>query len=117
MGVGSNFETYTPEASVQNAQRPDGMTGATVQHRDGAHGKNQCDGKKNPYNDEYDGFRRFRLGGYGEIVSAFKDYGMNRFYGHPEGAPKEHRATISIPRFVLALDYKFSPKWIVGAEI
>ena len=30
MGVGSNFETYTPEASVQNAQRPDGMTGATV---------------------------------------------------------------------------------------
>ena len=117
MGVGSNFETYTPEASVQNAQRPDGMTGATVQHRDCAHGKNQCDGKKNPYNDEYDGFRRFRLGGYGEMVSAFKDYGMNRFYGHPEGSPKETRATISIPRFVLALDYKFSPKWIVGAEI
>ena len=45
MGVGSNFETYTPEASVQNAQRPDGMTGATVQHRDCAHGKNQCEGK------------------------------------------------------------------------
>ena len=39
MGVGSNFETYTPEASVQNAQRPDGMTGATVQHRDCAHAK------------------------------------------------------------------------------
>ena len=46
-----------------------------------------------------------------------KGYGMNRFYGHPEGSPKETRATISIPRFVLALDYKFSPKWIVGAEI
>ena len=27
---------------------------------------------------------------------------------------KKHRNTISIPRFVLALDYKFNSKWILG---
>ena len=51
------------------------------------------------------------------MVAAFKNYGSNRFYGHPEGNPKEHRSTISIPRFVVAGDYKFNSKWIVGAEI
>ena len=30
---------------------------------------------------------------------------------------KTHRNTISIPRFVIAFDYKFTPKWILGAEI
>ena len=64
-----------------------------------------------------DGFRRFRLGGYGEAVASFKDYGNNRFYGSSEGNPKRNRATIAIPRFVLAMDYKFTPKWILGAEI
>lgn len=64
-----------------------------------------------------DGFRKFRFGGYGEIVANFKDYGTNRFYGSSTGNSREHRATISIPRFVLAIDYKFNPKWILGAEI
>lgn len=117
MGVGRSFETYDARSTDQRGERPDAMTGATEQHH-GADGQvNPAGAKLCPMGGEYDGFRRFRLGGYGEMVSAFKDYGMNRFYGHPEGSPKESRATISIPRFVLALDYKFSPKWVLGAEI
>lgn len=64
--------------------------------------------------DDYD---KFRFGGYGEMVASFKDYKNNRFYGNSEGNPKDHRNTISIPRFVLAFDYKFTPKWILSAEI
>ena len=63
------------------------------------------------------GFNKFRFGGYGEMVANFKDYGINRFYGHKEGNAKQNHNTISIPRFVLAFDYKFTPKWILGAEI
>ena len=63
------------------------------------------------------GYNRFRFGGYGEMVTNFKDYGINRFYGHKEGNAKQNHNTISIPRFVLAFDYKFTPKWILGAEI
>ena len=64
-----------------------------------------------------DGYKTFRIGGYGEAVASFKDYGTNRFYGAVNGNSKKHRNTIAIPRFVLALDYKFTPKWILGAEI
>lgn len=60
-------------------------------------------------------YNKFRFGGYGEIVAAFKDYGINRFQAG--GATREHRNTISIPRFVAAFDYKFNSKWILGAEI
>lgn len=67
--------------------------------------------------DNQDDYDKFRVGGYGEMVAAFKDYGINRFYGSSDGNTKKDRNTISIPRFVLALDYKFSPKWILGAEI
>ncbi len=63
------------------------------------------------------GYNRFRFGGYGEMVANFKDYGINRFYGHKEGNAKQNHNTISIPRFVLAFDYKFTQKWILGAEI
>lgn len=62
-------------------------------------------------------YKRFRIGGYGEAVAAFKDYGINRFNGSASGNTKMDRNTISIPRFVLALDYKFDSKWILGAEI
>ena len=61
------------------------------------------------------GYRKFRLGSYAEVVAAFKDYGINRF--QTDGSTKEHRATIAIPRFTVGFDYKFTPKWIVGAEI
>ena len=62
-------------------------------------------------------YAKFRFGGYGEMVANFKDYGINRFYGGNDGNPKKNRNTISIPRLVLAFDYKFNPKWILGAEI
>lgn len=64
-----------------------------------------------------DDYTKFRVGGYGEMVAAFKDYGINRFTGTANGNTKDHRNTISIPRFVLAFDYKFNPKWILSAEI
>ena len=63
------------------------------------------------------GYQKFRVGGYGEILANFKDYGINRFYGHSEGNSKQNHNTISLPRFVLAMDYKFTPKWILSAEI
>ncbi|MBR1682346.1 MAG: hypothetical protein IJ767_08280 [Bacteroidaceae bacterium] len=64
-----------------------------------------------------DGYERFRVGGYGEMVAAFKDYGTNRFYGSQNGNVKMNRNTIAIPRFVLAGDYKFNRHWQLGAEI
>ena len=66
---------------------------------------------------EIDSYERFRIGGYGEVVAAFKDYGTNRFYGSSEGNTRTHRNTISVPRFVLAGDYKFNKHWNVGVEI
>ena len=37
--------------------------------------------KQHTDNDEY---ARFRVGGYGEAVASFKDYGINRYYGNPD---------------------------------
>lgn len=92
-------------------------------HNQDVHCELHCDGN-HPHNalklresdEDYDSFNHFRLGGYGEMISAFKGYGLNRL-ATPFGNTLENRATISIPRFVLALDYKINPKWIVGAEI
>ena len=64
-----------------------------------------------------DDYKKFRFGGYGEMAASFKGYGNNRFYGGNNGNSKDNRNTISIPRFVLAFDYKFNSKWILGAEI
>ncbi len=61
-------------------------------------------------------FNRFRVGGYGEMLATFKDYGLNRYYGGNGNAKRSHNE-ISIPRFVLSGDYKISDKWILGAEI
>lgn len=63
----------------------------------------------------FDEYEKFRFGGYGEMAASYLDYGVNRFT--PNGAAKDNRGTISIPRFILALDYKFSSTWILGAEI
>ena len=66
-----------------------------------------------------DGYDRFRFGGYGEVLASFMDYGINRYRGTmgQKGNTRDHRNEISIPRFVLAFDYKFNSKWILGAEI
>lgn len=61
------------------------------------------------------GYNKFRFGSYGEAVASFKDYGINRF--QKEGSTKDHRNTIAIPRFTIGFDYKFTPKWVLGAEI
>lgn len=61
------------------------------------------------------GYNKFRFGGYGEMAGSYMDYDMNRF--GPYGSYKKNRGSISIPRFVLAFDYKFSSSWILGAEI
>jgi hypothetical protein len=60
-------------------------------------------------------YEKFRIGGYGEMAASHLDYGPNRFT--PDGSVKDNRATISIPRFILAIDYKFSSSWILGSEI
>lgn len=62
-------------------------------------------------------FTRFRVGGYGEMLAQFKDYGLNRFSGVPTGNMKVNHNEIGIPRFVLAGDYKITSRWILGAEI
>ena len=66
---------------------------------------------------EYDTFDRFRVGGYGELMAAFKNYGINRFNGTQQGNSHIHRGTISIPRFTIAGDYKWNRRWRLGLEI
>lgn len=65
--------------------------------------------------EDYNEFGKFRFGGYGEMGASYLDYGFNRFT--PEGSVRANRGEISIPRFIAAFDYKFSPVWILGAEI
>ena len=62
-------------------------------------------------------FTKFRIGSYGEMLTQFKDYGLNRYSGVPTGNMKKHHAEISVPRFILGGDYKITPKWILGVEI
>ena len=62
-------------------------------------------------------FQKIRVGSYGEILGSWQNYGLNRWTGSPKGNSEINHAQISIPRFVLAIDYKFNPKWILGAEI
>ena len=64
-----------------------------------------------------DGYSKIRIGGYGEMMASWQNYGLNRWTGSPKGNSDVNHAQISIPRFVLALDYKFNSKWILGAEI
>ncbi|MBQ8706315.1 MAG: hypothetical protein IJ548_08465 [Paludibacteraceae bacterium] len=62
-------------------------------------------------------YEKWRIGSYGEILAAFKDYGLNRFYGNSAGNTKKNHNEISIPRFILQGEYKITPKWILSAEI
>lgn len=61
------------------------------------------------------GYSRFRFGGYGEVLASIKNYDINRF--QVNGSGRQTRATAALPRAVLAFDYKFNPKWILGMEI
>ena len=64
-----------------------------------------------------DGYERFRIGSYGEMVASMKGYGTSRFNGTASGINYERRSTIAIPRFVIAGDYRFNRHWQLGAEI
>lgn len=64
-----------------------------------------------------DGFDKFRFGGYGELLFQHLNYGPNRLDGSGTGSLPDNRSLISMPRFVLAFDYKFTPSWVLGAEI
>ena len=66
---------------------------------------------------EYESFDRYRLGGYGEMVASFKNYGTNRFNGTSQGNTHMHRGTIAIPRFTIASDVKFSRHWVLSTEM
>ena len=90
----------------------DGVTGASPQKE--ADTKAKGDDEKN---EEADGYRKYRVGGYGEILAQFKNYGINRFNGTAQGNSDFKRNTISIPRFVLAGDYKFNKHWMLGMEV
>ena len=59
---------------------------------------------------------KFRLGGYGEMTARWMDYGKNRWF-LPNGNTRINHAEIAIPRFVIAMDYKFNSKWQLGAEV
>ena len=61
-------------------------------------------------------YHKIRVGGYGEMMASWQNYGLNR-WGSTKGSTEVNHAAISIPRFVLAMDYKFNEKWILGAEI
>lgn len=65
----------------------------------------------------YNDFKKWRIGSYGEMLAAFKDYGLNRFYGGSVGNTKKNHNEISIPRFVVEGEYKITPKWILSAEV
>ncbi len=63
-----------------------------------------------------DGYDKFRVGGYGEMLYQRMDYSADR-YTHPEGAWTEKRGQISVPRMIVAFDAKFDPTWILSAEV
>ncbi len=67
-------------------------------------------------NDSGDGYEKFRAGSYGEMLYQRMDYGADRF-NYKDGAQPQKRGQISIPRMILAFDYKFDPTWILSAEI
>lgn len=62
-----------------------------------------------------EGYQKFRFGGYGEMAASYMDYDWN--WKTNVGTNHKNRATIAIPRFIMAFDYKFSPKWVLSSEI
>lgn len=68
-----------------------------------------------PKHDDGESYTKFRIGGYGELVASFLNYGKNRFYGGKNN--DDTRRTIAMPRVVLAGDYRFNDDWNLGMEI
>ncbi|MBR0273575.1 MAG: hypothetical protein IJQ59_05725, partial [Bacteroidaceae bacterium] len=97
----------------------DAVTGASPQRAAGAKAKSDSTKAKSDStkSDGPDSYRKFRVGGYGEILASFMNYGTSRFNGTTTGNTIERRNSISIPRFVIAGDYRFNKHWNLGAEI
>lgn len=68
-----------------------------------------------PVVDDHESYNKFRIGGYGEMVASFMNYGRNRFYGGKDNS--DERRTIAMPRAVIAADYRFNQQWNLGLEI
>ena len=64
---------------------------------------------------QFDEDWRFRVGGYGEMLFQHFRYGPNSMLS--EGSTEDKRSEISIPRFVIAMDFKFTPTWVLSSEI
>lgn len=62
-------------------------------------------------------FNKYRFGGYGEILYQHMDYGADRYTDSENGAPKTNRSYISVPRAVLAFDYKFRDDIVLSSEL
>ncbi len=71
--------------------------------------------KAMPSLEEGENYSKFRIGGYGELVASFLNYGKNRFYGGTDDS--DTRRTIAMPRVTLAGDYRFNAQWNLGMEI
>ncbi len=69
-----------------------------------------------PVKDTISEFKKFRFGGYGEILFQHMNYGPNR-YKDPSGAPSDNRSYISLPRIIFAGDYKFRDDIILSSEL
>jgi hypothetical protein len=62
------------------------------------------------------GFSKYRLGGYGEILYQHMDYGADR-YNYTNGAQPDKRSLIGMPRTVFSFDYKFRNDLIFSTEL
>jgi hypothetical protein len=78
--------------------------------------QSNSDSASNEIETKWDGYNKFRFGGYGEVLYQHLDYGPDR-YKDPKGAPSDNRSYISLPRAVFGIDYKFRDDIIFGSEI
>ncbi len=62
------------------------------------------------------GFKKYRFGGYGEILFQHMDFGADR-YNYPNGAQPDKRSLIGLPRAVFSFDYKFRNDLIFSTEL
>jgi len=62
------------------------------------------------------GFKKYRFGGYGEILFRHMDFGADR-YNYGDGAQPDKRSSIGLPRVVFSFDYKFRNDLIFSTEL
>lgn len=65
---------------------------------------------------EWDSYGKYRVGSYGEMLYQHMNYGANR-YKATDGAPRDNRSYLTIPRTVFASDYKFRDDIVLSTEI